>query len=77
MVIEMPLTESEYEDAYTETLRCLADCHDVGTPFQRDGIRYCFVDGEQLDDRGVLGAFWNPEIVRMILKGRSASATAR
>ena len=77
IVIEMPLTDAEYEDVYKKTLGCLADRHDVGEPFRRDGTRYCVVDGKELVDRGVLEAFWNPEIVLKILKDRSGHATAR
>ncbi len=74
----MPITDEEYEDAYREALRCLADdAHFVSTPFRDTcGTRYCMIDGRKLDDRGVLEACWDEDIARQILEGRS-DATAR
>lgn len=66
----MPLTDTEYEDVYVETLRCLTEEHDVGEAFKRKGVRYCLIDRHKLSDRDVLNAWWDADIVRKILKGR-------
>jgi hypothetical protein len=68
----MRLTDTEYEDAYTEALLCLADDgHAVGTPFYNSaGTRYCMVDARQLTDAAVLLLWWNSNITRQILKDR-------
>lgn len=47
----MALTDSEYEDVYVETLRCLAEDHEVGKAYRRRGVRYCLVDNQELNDR--------------------------
>ena len=68
----MPLTDAEYEDAYTEALLCLADSgHAVGTPFiNGTGARYCMVDNRKLTDREVLEMWWKRDIASEILQGR-------
>ena len=72
----MPLTDAEYEDAYTEALRCLADSgHAVGSPFingftNGTSARYCMVDNRKLTDREVLEMWWKADISREILEGR-------
>jgi hypothetical protein len=69
----MPLTDAEYEDAYTEALLCLAeDGHAVGLPFTNGStIRYCHVDHRKLSDERVLEMWWGEEITAQILEGRS------
>jgi hypothetical protein len=49
----MPVSDAEYEDAYNEALRCLADDgHLVSAPFRdSSGTRYCMIDRRKLDDR--------------------------
>ena len=66
------LTDSEYEDAYAETLRCLTDAgQDVGIPYtDGDGVRYCTVDDKKLDDRGVISAWWSEGVAAQIFDGR-------
>ena len=68
----MPLSDAEYDDAYTEALRCLADDgHAVGKPFVDDtGARYCMVDDRKFTDREVLERWWERDIAREILQGR-------
>ena len=72
MEIRAPLTDADYEDAYAEALRCLADDgHAVGEPFiNGTGARYCMVDDSNLTDREVLEQWWKREITREILQGR-------
>lgn len=67
-----PVTRAEYEDAYMEALRCLADSgHAVGKPFyDTTGTRYCIVDERKLNDEAVLKLWWGDEITRKILEGR-------
>jgi hypothetical protein len=73
----MPITDEEYEDAYVEALRCLAeDGRVVGEPFLEGGQRYCVVDGFKLDDAAVLKLWWESEIAAEILDGRTVP-TAR
>ena len=66
------LTDEEYEDAYAETLRCLAGAgRKVGVPYADGaGIRYCTVDGNALNDRGVISAWWSDPITKKIFAGR-------
>jgi hypothetical protein len=68
----MPITDEEYEDAYLEALRCLADDgHVVSTPLRdASGTRYCMVDCRKLDDRAVVEAWWEEDVARVILEGR-------
>jgi len=66
------LTDEEYEDAYWESLRCLANAgRDVGVPYMdSEGVRQCFVDGRALDDRGVIESWWSDQTTRKIFDGR-------
>lgn len=71
----MPLTDAEYEDAYAEALRCLADDgYAVGEPFingtNGSGARCCMVGDRKLTDREVLVLWWTEDIAREILQGR-------
>ena len=74
MEIGAPLTDAEYEDAYAEALRCLADDgYAVGEPFMFTngiGARYCLLDDRKLTDRAVLEMWWKADIAREILRGR-------
>ena len=67
----LPLTDADYEDAYSEALLCLADeGHAVGTAFfNGTGARYCMVDDRKLTDREVLEMWWTRGIAREILRG--------
>ena len=73
--VAVPLTDAEYEDAYSEALLCLADeGHVVGKTFMPftigTGARYCMVDDRKLSDRGVLELWWGEDIAGKILQGR-------
>ena len=69
----MLLTDAEYQDAYAEALRCLADeGHAVGEPYiSGTGERYCMVDNGTLSDREVLDKWWTRDIASAILQGRN------
>jgi len=69
------LTNAEYEDAYAEALRCLKDDeHVVSEAFiDRTGAQYCIVDARKLTDEAALELWWEAEIAREILEGRSAT----
>jgi hypothetical protein len=69
----MPLSATEYEDAYAEALLCLADDgHAVGVPQgTSNGTRYCYVDDQKLSDQGVLELWWGEEIPEEIFEGRN------
>jgi hypothetical protein len=68
----MRLSEGEYEDAYAEALRCLADSgYAVEVPFiDGTATRRCYVDDRRLSDKGVLELWWGEDIAREILRGR-------
>ena len=74
MEIRAPLTDAEYEDAYAEALRCLAEeGYAVREPFMftnGTGARYCMMDDRELTDREVLELWWKANIARKILQGR-------
>ena len=73
----MPLTDFEYEHAYSEALIRLADDgHDVGKPFRDGGgTRYSTVDGKKLMDEAVLKLGWGHDIAEVILEGRKVLGT--
>ena len=61
------MTDEEYEDAYREALRCLAEQFSVGQPFVRpDGTRVCSIDGILMEDEQVLKDWWEEDIVEQI-----------
>ena len=71
LMLPIPLTDAEYEDAYAEALLCLAERHAVGKPFINGaGTRYCMVDERKLADHEVLELWWERDIARKILRGR-------
>lgn len=66
------LSDHDYEDACAEAIRCLTGAgRKVGVPYTDEaGVRRCTVDGKNLDDRGVIGAWWSESVTRKILYGR-------
>ena len=68
----MPLSETEYEDAYAEALFCLTEVgHAVGKPVFTNRVRHCSVDQRKLNDKDVLELWWGKDTAKKILRGRT------
>lgn len=67
-ILLMALTVEEYEDAYREALRCLADVCRIGAPTRVEGTRRCVINGVSLADSEVLRLFWGEAIAAEILQ---------
>ncbi len=71
----MALSDYEYEDAYREVLKCLAQSElKVGTPFYSTGHageRRCLVNGRLLNDEAVFRLWWGDSIAVQIMDGRT------
>jgi hypothetical protein len=74
-MLQMQLSDAEFEDAYAEALLCLVDDgYAVGKPFcDGTGARYCTVEKHCLNDKDILELWWGKDIARRILEGRPAT----
>jgi hypothetical protein len=72
------MSEQEYEQIYQNALRTL-DLFGarVGTPFTRNGQRFCAVNGAAKDDQEVFFLTWGRERAKRINDTRRAVASGR